>query len=81
MLTPLGGILNIRKVPRQILARVLWPFSPFVVSHTGAILGYLDFVGLMAATTWVESTEEMEPLLPTQSERWRSIGRFIRNAL
>jgi hypothetical protein len=53
----------------------------FVVSHMGAILGYLDFVGLMAQTTWVESAEEMEPLLPTQSERWRSIGRFIRNAL
>jgi hypothetical protein len=53
----------------------------FVVSHMGAILGYLDFVGLMAQTTWVETGEEMEPLLPTQSDRWRRIGRFIRNAL
>ena len=53
----------------------------FVVSHMGAILGYLDFVGLMADTTWVETGEEMEPLLPRQSDRWRRIGRFIRNAL
>jgi hypothetical protein len=53
----------------------------FVVSHMGAILGYLDFVGLMAHTTWVETAEEMEPLLPIQSDRWRRIGRFIRNAL
>jgi hypothetical protein len=53
----------------------------FVVSHMGAILGYMDFVGLMTQTTWLETTEEMEPLLPTQSDRWRRIGRFIRNAL
>ena len=53
----------------------------FVVSHMGAMLGYLDFVGLFAHTTWVETIEEMEPLLPTQSDRWRRIGRFIRNAL
>jgi hypothetical protein len=53
----------------------------FVVSHMGAILGYIDFVGLMAQTTWLENVEEMEPLLPTQSDRWRRIGRFIRNAL
>jgi hypothetical protein len=53
----------------------------FVVSHMGAILGYMDFVDLMAQTTWVETVEEMEPLLPTQSDRWRRIGRFIRNAL
>ena len=53
----------------------------FVVSHMGAILGYIDFVSLMGQTTWVETAEEMEPLLPTQSDRWRRIGRFIRNAL
>jgi hypothetical protein len=53
----------------------------FVVSHMGAILGYLDFVGLMASTTWLHTVEDMEPLLPTQSETWRAIGRFIRNAL
>ena len=53
----------------------------FAVSHMGAILGYRGFVGLMADTTWVETVEEMEPLLPTQSDRWRRVGRFMRNAL
>jgi hypothetical protein len=40
-----------------------------------------DYAEQVAQTTWVETPEEMEPLLPTQSDRWRRIGRFIRNAL
>jgi hypothetical protein len=36
----------------------------YVVSHLDAMIGYIDFVGLMGRTTWVESIEEMEELMP-----------------
>lgn len=51
-----------------------------LVTRTKALAGYLDFVGLMLQTTWVENFEELDELLPHLSGKWRWIGRHVRNA-
>jgi hypothetical protein len=51
------------------------------VSHAEAMIAYLDFVHLLALTTWVESVDEVNALLPSHSGFWRWVGRHIRNAL
>ncbi len=53
----------------------------YVVSHLNALIGYLDFVGLIGRTTWVDSVEEMEELLPRYTGFMYNIGRYIKNAL
>ncbi|MGD9346051.1 MAG: hypothetical protein PVH84_09335 [Candidatus Aminicenantes bacterium] len=53
----------------------------YVISHLASMIAYLDFIGLMGRTTWVESIEEMEELLPRFSGFWYKIGRYIKNAL
>ena len=52
----------------------------YVVSHLNALIGYLDFVGLIGRTTWVDSVEEMEELLPRYTGFMYNIGRDIKNA-
>jgi hypothetical protein len=53
----------------------------YVVSHLNSLIGYLDFIGLIGRTTWVESVEEMEELLPRYTGFMYNIGRYIKNAL
>jgi hypothetical protein len=53
----------------------------YVVSHLNALISYLDFIGLMGRTTWVESIEQLEELLPRFSGFMYNIGRYIKNAL
>lgn len=53
----------------------------YVVSHINSLIAYLDFIGLMGRTTWVETTEEMEELLPRFTGFMYNIGRYIKNAL
>lgn len=51
-----------------------------LVSRVGALASYLDFVGLMLQTTWVDDFEQLDELLPHYSGKWRWIGRHVRNA-
>jgi hypothetical protein len=53
----------------------------YVVSYIEAMIAYLDFVGLMGRTTWVESVEQLEQLLPLFTGFMYNIGRYIKNAL
>jgi hypothetical protein len=53
----------------------------YVVSHLDSLIGYLDFLGLIGRTTWVETIEELEELMPRFTGFWYNIGRFIKNAL
>lgn len=53
----------------------------YVVSHLNSLIGYLDFIGLIGRTTWVDTIEEMEELLPRYTGFMYNIGRYIRNAL
>jgi hypothetical protein len=53
----------------------------YVVSHLNSLIGYLDFIGLIGRTTWVETIEEMEELLPRFTGFMYNIGRYIKNAL
>jgi hypothetical protein len=53
----------------------------FVVSDIYAMVAYLDFVDTMLLTTWVESVEELEELLPPYGGFWEWIGRYMKNAL
>ena len=53
----------------------------FVVSGINAMIGYLDFVGIMGLTTWVRDVEELNELIPAHSGFNRWLGRHLRNAL
>ena len=52
-----------------------------VVAGTQATVAYLDFFTIMGLTTWVESIEELEELVPRQGGLWQRIGRHLKNAL
>jgi hypothetical protein len=50
--------------------------TTFIVSGPWSFFGYSDFLFLMAATTWVESVEELTELLPATDEGSRKLGRI-----
>ena len=52
-----------------------------LVSGINAMISYLDFFSLMSLTTWVESVEEVEELLPRFGGFWYKIARYMKNAL
>jgi hypothetical protein len=52
-----------------------------LVSGVHAMISYLDFFSLMSLTTWVESVEEVEKLLPRYGGFWYKIARYMKNAL
>ena len=43
--------------------------------------GYRDFVFLAGSTTWLQSQEELNQLLPPYSERQRQRAYWIRKAI
>ncbi len=53
----------------------------YVVGRAWAMVAYLDFVSLVGQTTWVESVEELEELLPRYSGFWKWLGRYLKLAL
>ena len=53
----------------------------YVVSGGHAIVGYLDFVSILLSTTWVDTPEELDALIPEHSGFWRWVGRHLKNAL
>jgi hypothetical protein len=55
--------------------------TSYVVAGPWSLVGYTDFMLLMAATTWVETGEELTKLIPVEEERARKIGRLIRMVL
>jgi hypothetical protein len=52
-----------------------------LVARLRAMMAYLDFVGIMMQSTWIDDLAELEKLLPHQSGWGRWIGRHLRNAL
>jgi len=52
-----------------------------VVGRTWAMIAYLDFVSVMAQTTWVNDVQQLEKLLPRHSGFWRWLGRYLQLAL
>jgi hypothetical protein len=55
--------------------------TSFVVAGPWSLVGYSDFLLLMAATTWVENEAELTKLIPVEEERARKIGRLIGKVL
>jgi hypothetical protein len=47
------------------------------VAGASSLWLYSDFMFLMADTTWVESLEEIDELVPVTDEKNRSPGRLI----
>jgi hypothetical protein len=45
------------------------------------LIGYLDFIGLIGRTTWMDSIEQLEELMPRFTGFMYNIGRYIKNAL
>jgi hypothetical protein len=52
-----------------------------LVARLRAMIAYLDFVGVMVSTTWIETLEQLEELLPHHKGKTRWLGRTLRNAL
>jgi hypothetical protein len=52
-----------------------------LVAGGDALISYLDFASIVAKTTWVTSTEQLDELLPRQEGFTLWMGRFIKNAL
>ena len=53
----------------------------YVVGQRGAMLAYLDFLGMMCMTTWVESVEELNELMPRYGGFKEWLGRWLKDAL
>jgi len=51
-----------------------------LIARMQAMSAYLDLVGVLMLTTWVDTEEQLEELLPHSSGRMRWIGRHLRNA-
>jgi hypothetical protein len=51
-----------------------------LIANLHAMNAYLDFATIMMRTTWVDTLEELEELLPHYSGRARWVGRYLRNA-
>jgi hypothetical protein len=52
-----------------------------IVAGTDALLAYIDFASIMARTTWIDSVDQLNELLPEKTGSARWISRFIKNAL
>jgi hypothetical protein len=55
--------------------------SMYVVSDIYSMIGYLDFVNIIGLTTWVESIDELNELLPEYGGFWYKVGRYVKNAV
>jgi hypothetical protein len=55
--------------------------TSFVVAGPWSLVGYSDFILLLAATTWVENETELTKLIPVDEEKPRKIGRLISKVL
>jgi len=53
----------------------------FTVAGPSALWSYPDFLFLMAATTWVDSREEIDKLIPFTKEGTRKLSRIARRVL
>ena len=53
----------------------------YIVSDIYSMVGYLDFVNILGITTWVESIEELNELLPEYGGFWYKVGRYLKNAV
>jgi hypothetical protein len=51
------------------------------VAGAEAMIAYLDFVSILARTTWIESVEQVDELIPPQSGFKLWMSRFVKNAL
>lgn len=49
--------------------------TSFIVSGPWSYFGYVDFMFVMAATTWIESQAELTESLPAGDEGSRRLGR------
>jgi hypothetical protein len=52
-----------------------------VTAGGGVVPGARDLFIVAAVSTWVETLEELEALVPAYSEWQRRVGRFIKYAL
>jgi hypothetical protein len=55
--------------------------TSLVVSGAWALFSHSDFLFLMAATSWVDSEEELTRLLPVEAEKARRLGRRIKDVI
>jgi hypothetical protein len=55
--------------------------ATYVVSGIQSMHAYLDFVSILGVTTWVESIEELNELLPEYGGFWYKVGRYLKNAV
>jgi len=52
-----------------------------IVAGEDALIAYLDFASIMAKTSWIESIEHLNELLPESKGSAKWFSRFIKNAL
>jgi hypothetical protein len=50
----------------------------FAVSGPSTLWSYTDFMFMMAATTWLDSADQLEKLIPPSGERSSKLGRAAR---
>jgi len=53
----------------------------YVVAGHGTMIAYLDFLMLLGATTWVESVDELQKLMPAYGGFKEWLGRWIKDAV
>jgi hypothetical protein len=53
----------------------------YVVSGEWSLVAYTDFAALLGSTTWIESQEQLDELLPPVTHLKRRISRWVRKAV
>ena len=52
-----------------------------MLSGEWGLAAYTDFAALLGSTTWIESQEELDRLLPPVTHLKRRISRWVRKAV
>jgi len=73
--------LAVGSMNRDVRGAVLDGEVLFVVSGKWSLWAYLDTLTLFGSTTWVESQEEIDRLIPPYKEWQRKVARWIRKVL
>jgi hypothetical protein len=73
--------LTVGSLNKDTRGQVLDGEALFVVSGESSLVGYTDFAALLGSTTWIDSQEELNSLLPPVTHLRRLLSRWVRKAV
>jgi hypothetical protein len=73
--------LTVGSLNKDTRGQVLDGEALFVVAGAESLVAYTDFAALLASTTWIDSHEQLDKLLPPVTHLKRQISRWVRKTV